>query len=245
MATSMHQETVDDAVSKVLLDKSITLVPLFISSVAVSFDVGSFIGVGLGYFTFFSLTEHLLFSLEALPLALLFCFAGIRMLPNIQVWQTMIREKPSRGFPIVRTLIVFFVLIAVSVIPSIAGAAFQANKWVSPVTIAALLLLAPFVPWVAADHKRVASDHNRSKFLAYPIILYFILVLSLSVGMIMGTDVLRDEAKTSVTLKDNRPAIHGRIVRSGERGVLLYEPASRSVRFERWDAIQAVATVRP
>ena len=46
------------------------IAPLFASSLAVSYDVGFFFGAGIGFFTFFSLTEHVVFALQAIPFAL-------------------------------------------------------------------------------------------------------------------------------------------------------------------------------
>jgi hypothetical protein len=51
------------------------LVPVFGSTIAVTYDVGFFWGLDINYFTLFSLTEHLVFAIEALPFALGLSFA--------------------------------------------------------------------------------------------------------------------------------------------------------------------------
>jgi hypothetical protein len=51
-------------------EKLVPVVSLIAAGIAVSFDVGYFYGVGIDYFTLFSLSEHILFALEALPVAL-------------------------------------------------------------------------------------------------------------------------------------------------------------------------------
>jgi hypothetical protein len=50
--------------------KLLTIVtPLFASSIAVIYDVGFFFGLDIGFFTFFTLSEHLVFALQAIPFA--------------------------------------------------------------------------------------------------------------------------------------------------------------------------------
>jgi hypothetical protein len=44
--------------------------PLLASSIALFYDVGLFYALDAGFFTFFSISEHLLFALQSLPLAL-------------------------------------------------------------------------------------------------------------------------------------------------------------------------------
>ena len=48
-------------------------VPLLASSIAVFYDVGFFYALDASFFNFFSVSEHLVFSLQALP------FASIRL----------------------------------------------------------------------------------------------------------------------------------------------------------------------
>ena len=46
---------------------------------ALTFDVGYFAGVDLNFFTFFSISEQILFALEALPLVFLMMFVGVML----------------------------------------------------------------------------------------------------------------------------------------------------------------------
>ena len=49
----------------------VVAVPLVGTALAVCFDVGFFWGLDISYFTFFSIVEHALFALQAIPVALL------------------------------------------------------------------------------------------------------------------------------------------------------------------------------
>ena len=46
------------------------LSPIIGTALALIYDVGYFYGVGISYFTLFSLSEHIVFALPALPVAL-------------------------------------------------------------------------------------------------------------------------------------------------------------------------------
>jgi hypothetical protein len=86
-------------------------------------------------------------------------------------------------------------------------------------------------------------------FLTALIILRVCLVLSFAMGLSLGSAYWNPTAKGAlksgtlsiVNLKD-RPALTGQIIRSGERGVLLYEPVSDRIRFELWAAITSIET---
>jgi hypothetical protein len=51
------------------------LIPLVGIVLAVTYDVGFFYGIGIEYFTLFSLQEHILFALQAIPTAFALAFA--------------------------------------------------------------------------------------------------------------------------------------------------------------------------
>jgi hypothetical protein len=58
------------SVDEVKLDifKIITVIgPLTATSLAITHDVGFFVGIGIGFFSFFTLGEHIVFALQAIP----------------------------------------------------------------------------------------------------------------------------------------------------------------------------------
>jgi Ca2+/Na+ antiporter len=101
------------------------------------------------------------------------------------------------------------------------------------------LIIALFASIVASY---VYSDMRRNPMFVLALVVYAILVFSFTTGILLGTVTKNDAVRTTVTLKDERPIIRGKILRSGERGLLLYEPSSNQVRFERWDAVRSVDT---
>jgi hypothetical protein len=51
----------------------LVVVPVIGSSLAITHDVGFFYGLDIGYFTFFSIAEHVVFALQAIPFVLVMC----------------------------------------------------------------------------------------------------------------------------------------------------------------------------
>jgi hypothetical protein len=48
---------------------ALVALPIYGAMLAITYDVGFFYGIGLSYFTLFSLAEHVLFAFEVLPMA--------------------------------------------------------------------------------------------------------------------------------------------------------------------------------
>ena len=61
--------------------KYITYIPLLAPLLAVGFDVGSFYAININFFTLFSLSEHVLFALEALPIVIVLLLFVSILLP--------------------------------------------------------------------------------------------------------------------------------------------------------------------
>ncbi|WP_028134352.1 hypothetical protein [Bradyrhizobium japonicum] len=53
------------------LKDAIVIVPLLGTALAITYDVGFFGGIGLPYFTMFTLSEHIVFALEAVPFVII------------------------------------------------------------------------------------------------------------------------------------------------------------------------------
>jgi uncharacterized membrane protein YhaH (DUF805 family) len=75
------------------------------------------------------------------------------------------------------------------------------------------------------------------------VIISISMLMSLTVSFVFGFTSGRTyfgaESPNIIKLKSG-PPISGRIIRSGERGVLFYDPAEKKIRFELWDAISSI-----
>jgi hypothetical protein len=79
MATQNEIES--DEVYEKYLSRYFPYYPLIAATIAVSFDVGCFYAIDISFFTLFSLSEHIVFALEALPVALAGLFIITILLP--------------------------------------------------------------------------------------------------------------------------------------------------------------------
>src|SRR6202521_1018906 len=67
----LNREAKDADVSGTLWnDKYIAYIPLLGAAVALIFDVGCFYAIQINLFTLFSLSEHIVFAIQAFPIAL-------------------------------------------------------------------------------------------------------------------------------------------------------------------------------
>ena len=55
-----------------------------------------------------------------------------------------------------------------------------------------------------------------------------------------GATVPKGDFVTKISLKHGPPIVNAKILRSGERGMLIYEAHSNKVQFKLWDDVTAV-----
>ncbi len=75
-------------------------------------------------------------------------------------------------------------------------------------------------------------------FLTFSFILGYIVAQGRVSTKIDTAGIFSNRIQT-VNLK-NKPSIRARIVRSGDRGILLYEPDTDQLRFMLWEAIKSI-----
>src|ERR1700741_672755 len=78
--------------------------PIYGAALAITYDVGYFYGLDMGYFTMFSLAEHLVFAMQAIPFSLAFSLvipAGIVSfeLGSQKAWRETPRIPPEGAAP--------------------------------------------------------------------------------------------------------------------------------------------------
>jgi hypothetical protein len=100
-------------------DKYLAYVPLLGAALALTFDVGVFYAIGIDFFTLFSLSEHIVFALQALPVALLILLVIIMILPIIPQKFPKQPDTPSSTPQIVLTFkikLLLFTIFAILVL---------------------------------------------------------------------------------------------------------------------------------
>jgi hypothetical protein len=214
-------------------DKILALVPILAVALAVTFDAGYFWGVDINFFTLFSLSEHLVFAIEAIPYVFGIMFICSLFLP-LFVWIMRDTEPKTDKLP-------------------------RRQKWALIVILALHALIFAFVVW-QRDYVLIAIDlglsavilavflarhlllptYRRELFLGYWVASSFI--ISFVIGYNIGDEYLHETEfhPHSIHLKDSTTIV-GRIVRSGDRGILFVESKRNSLQFIRLEQMISIS----
>jgi hypothetical protein len=224
------------------------LIPIFGTAIAVAYDVGFFWGLDINYFTLFSVSEHIVFALEAMPIALGISFAIIFF---FVAWrasdakeEAMIEKaKSSLGQPelvewakaqIAKRRKQAILSIAFSVVYVILQMIFKYgwhSVWYAVIIGTAYSILG----------LRVSEIVHRRNFA----ICYFS-IAALIVSFAVGDDVQREYVrggKASHAVSFDGTELMGRVVRAGDRGILFFNPSTNEISLLRWDTIKRIRTL--
>jgi len=247
MMSSPDQVSNGTAADKYFLnEKYIAYIPVLAAILALGFDVGFFYAINISFFTLFSLSEHILFALQALPVAMIFLFAVTMVLggTNFIVKSHQPTSSPvvsSRGLKIIA--LIFFILLTIALLAFLIYVIYI-GVVSNPPSALTLVILPLALLTLAVEPKFKVIYYLLS-------VISVCLIVSFAFGVSFGSSyvnpaaegALKPKVLSVVNLKD-RPALIGQIIRSGERGVLLYIPASDRIRFELWSSINSIETTR-
>ncbi|MDI4234156.1 hypothetical protein OZ411_15185 [Bradyrhizobium sp. Arg237L] len=222
----------DDDISISVKD-ALVLVPGAATALALCFEVGSFIPIGIAAFTYFSISEHITFAVPAIPIALVCVLLGVYLttvfhfLEDGRLPESLARLFPDVGEDVTRDI--FNKLMwttAVVVVPLSAVLAIYSKLififflgLLSCAFLAVLLLRAPAKAFIGV-----------------------VGLVSLAFALSMGMDSSRIylNGAPAATVRTDNGSIQAVIVRSGERGVLLYYRSTLSFGFKKWDSIKSL-----
>ena len=108
----MAKEAKPDAAPNLASKEWLLLVPLLGSGLAVTYDAGYFAGIGLHFFTFFSLSEHIVFALGILPLAIIGAAASAAIFAH----QLRLRAVRTSGESLVLVVLGFGMIVLVALL---------------------------------------------------------------------------------------------------------------------------------
>ncbi|WP_076858116.1 hypothetical protein [Bradyrhizobium mercantei] len=216
---------------------AVVLVPLVGSALAMSWEVGSFFPIGLSAFSLFSVTEHLAFAIPALPFAI---FTAVSLLVGDVVSDSIIRfqnpieatKKETRKRP---ARVRWFRILVPAIGILFASIAFYFNPSATYVAcVVALVLMALTFGFEIdpATRIRVIMLGAGSA----------ILIFSFALGVDSMRQVLNKASET--TLETTGGTLSAIMVRSGERGILIYERSRLRFDFVKWDSIKSTSWQR-
>jgi hypothetical protein len=221
-------------------DSYLAYIPLLGAALALTFDVGYFFALNLSFFTLFSLSEHILFAIQAFPIALgiiLFSLITAGIFLNLPFPQTPSPVPPSKQLHGLQLIIAvaFLTLLAAGLIFLLFYLLYS-TPIMTPLTIEILMGLGGLA---------FINDPYRRAFIATVAVL-FLLTFSFFVGYLFAASATTAAPNNlfqlgigTINLK-NGTLITGRIIGSGDRGVLIYDPASNRLRFLLLEGIQSI-----
>ena len=200
------------------------LIPVLGSGLAIVFDVGYFSGIDINFFTLFSLNEHIVFSLEALPPSLI----AVLLSGCWYYWrQGKPLSSPKMHFAmiwikwaliLVNAVLFAFVFKAYVLVLGFLLAAVVArlanNATVVPLRLMSVCLSATIIIFVTGYF---FADNYISEWRFWP---------------------LPDQYVTTVISTKNDGDIEARVIRSGDRGILYLDLKSKQLSLLRWDEIK-------
>jgi hypothetical protein len=225
--------------------------PLFASSLAVSYDVGFFYGAGIGFFTFFSLTEHIVFALQAIPFALVPAFTIVGLIAvtwwgyhKIVTDSRDAVEKARQMSPEERETFLAKLKRQVRrnnlIDPFVQGALFVGALWLfirHSYTGAFLVLVSQVIAKMVYPIDRWDSKNFR-----YVIALFCVTAgwaTAFSLGYERAEAILSSTAPTDKIFVEGKE-LSARLIRGGERGVLFKSFGTGKPSFVRWEKITRI-----
>ena len=218
----------------------VVVLPFFGSATAVCWEVGSFVPIGRGAFSMFSLSEHLLFALQALPIALAstgfggVCALAIRTALRHRLFGFERRgeaRQSHRRRRLIRTAL--------------------AGIYLCSALLFAVALHQKLLSFLLASIGALALAFVASRslhLLLTPTAAIVAACFALMGAMSMGFDQTRatlavENRLTEMVMNDGTRK--GILIRAGERGILMFDPSTRVFSFLKQDAIRSLNWDRP
>jgi hypothetical protein len=177
--------------------------PLIGGALAVFFDIGFFYGLQSGFFTAFTLSEHLVFALYATPLALFLLTMGVaQLLFFLRIGPKLLRTRTA-FLALVFSVLIFYI-----------GLNYYRHEYFFAFGFGTIALaIVPFF-FVSTDYQ-----WQLALLFATPIAGLF---LSFMLGLQYSEATVGDPVKYTKIQMNSGDPLEGSVIRVGERGVLLY-----------------------
>jgi hypothetical protein len=202
--------------------EALLVIPLTATALALSWEVGSFIPVGGAAFSYFSIAEHIAFAAPALPFALLIATAVVAG----HLLGSATADK------ILATRVRFMIRPVLFVLCGAAVALGVYRKSAALVTLGVIFLLVGCAILLARSHlKRIGISTG---------LVSFALLFSVSLGVDYTRDRLNSASPELSSIQMTDGVVSAVVIRSGERGLLYYDPSSKKIVFKKWELVKAI-----
>jgi hypothetical protein len=226
----------EEAIAEWSLKDALIVIPFLASALALAWEVGYFVRIGGGAFGLFSIVEHLTFALQALPIALIVTVPSVVGLAGVNLWKSL-AIRGSRATRKIDNLNRYGVLDLLAV-----GAGLFAVWYLAGDLLLILILILGFVPYLLILNAP-------SWLLTHPLIVCAGVLTAFFGALTVGSVSARSSIQSSLPLnsikagekgKDIETEIKVRILRTGERGVLYFDPATQTFGLLPWDYVRRI-----
>jgi hypothetical protein len=203
---------------------SLIAFPLLGSALALTYDVGYFTGTDINFFSMFSISEHVTFALETIPLAL-----PAASLAFILPLAMLHGNASARSRPFEYAL--YWVLLGLLLV-------FMAWwQWYWP-TVLKAVILAAFV--LTAVLTLFLPTYFARPLVLIPFAAFAVLCCAFGFGIDVA-EAYRNADEFPYTVTPTQGAdLKAKVVRSGERGLLFYEQITKRLVLLPWSEIKRV-----
>jgi hypothetical protein len=223
------------------------IVPAVGSALAIAYDVGYFWALDIKMFTMFSLTEHLVFALAALPFALIGAiyvlgqFASFKA--GIKHGEEEFKQDLQAGSP--EEVQERLASRKKEYRTKLLGAGFVGMVMAAMLFLAGLNTFAVLTLGFALYHlaTQVSPVFDEPAF-TQAWVATVVLTAAFAVGVDLQQWQLRYSDPTHIVNVDNNE-VRGRLIRSGDRGILFQRSDPKEIIFMRWDNVANVTAITP
>jgi hypothetical protein len=238
---------------RISLKELAIMVPLAGVVLAVTYDVGFFYGIGIEYFTLFSLQEHILFALQVIPTAFV---VALGVPSGILAYRAGARAVDKNTPPLPTGKVELAELLSIQ--QKVRAYFRMSQRWL---LFYSVLFLA-FGSAVVALHQyfvgTIAIMSGIGGLIGYAIkggnvpTVYFVLwylvfytCVSFALGFQVGWYALHGTKSQEVIDTKNDGQLQATLIRSGDRGMLVFDPSTTGVRFLLWDNVKGFQSANP
>lgn len=222
----------DNATKLISISSVITL------SIAITFDVGYFFGIDINMFTFFTLSEHVLFSIQWLPLSIVLLLYGIFFVFLIYSNRREATQSSIRRYQKSMIALLLFSIAALFYI--IYTVALDRDYMLA----LAIMLILAFCCGIIAGITILSGISYSTKLAILSLDIYtMMLVSAFSLGYALGWARTHKNFTFNYIVSTNRgdDKFRGRIIRAGDKGVLFLRAPNNEIVFLKWENLDEVS----
>jgi len=199
-----------------------------------SYNFGYFLGIGMGFFSLFSLSEHLVFALAALPIAVggaILLLVGFWLMRQADRIREGVVRSPKRGS-------MFWVLIAVLALCVFGLEAYGIYSLSGSLGILAAGMIVSCSIFIA--HK-LPKESSREVAVAILVLTCGGVALAIDGGFEIARLTLNE---SNYFYRVNGDERSGTLLIGGQYGVLFYDSEKRQIVFLKWDHVKDIERTR-